>query len=611
MTATFTQAQNVSVTNISFLQNLLNGGVPGSGVPLVIQIVVTCTPAPTTPPPPAGGTGGTGGGTTALTPAQQRSNLNKSAADLILGGSRSYVGGSRAAFLLTGKQETLEEELEREAREVVALDGKIQFFKDNRKTYSTPAFSPHLTSEEEDEAERRFDLKETARLEKLYAELTKFVSLKRRDEISQRRKEIKKKRAELRKKKERLEAEREHVKRSLKSFERNYQIGLDGLKKSDQSTAEKIKILNEKNKIAQPEFKSYRQYIKNLDEKLEEIDKSEKAFIDELFELNEEEGKVHSVRDEVQGVFVPAGFPARTGPISDPRALRLTRKGDKAASFVVDLKQAMVSPAAGHVPVLPQNIDIWFAGKVSILEDGSSANRSGYVGNVSFGAARKISDKIALAVELTARSGQVDINQLQSNTDFKGVGLALSAAFAITEKVIFSISGSYERGSFDTSLAGATGSFNSDDFGANASLSGTFQSGEYVLQPGLAVTYSSTKLSSYTDSTAVFVPGQTTKNGNFNSSLTISRTFDGGERLVSWQPYATGRLNYAFNKERNLAISPTLIVNDSRFNGEIGGGAQFNFPGDIKASIGVTYFGLFGQGANAINFGVNLTVPLN
>ena len=103
-------------------------------------------------------------------------------------------------------------------------------------------------------------------------------------------------------------------------------------------------------------------------------------------------------------------------------------------------------------------------------DDDTAAGRSGNKANVSLGVAKKLSDTFAIAGEVTARFGEFNINQLLSSTDFSSLGMTLSGAFALNEQSTFSFSGFYEHGWFDTSLAGATGSYDVDRYGFSASL---------------------------------------------------------------------------------------------------------------------------------------------
>ncbi len=91
----------------------------------------------------------------------------------------------------------------------------------------------------------------------------------------------------------------------------------------------------------------------------------------------------------------------------------------------------------------------------------------------------------------------------------------------------------------------------------------------------------------------------------------MSRVLEGGELLVNWQPFVTARLHHDFRKEDGFAIAPNLVINDSNTNGEVGGGAMFRFEGGTSVSLAATYYGLFGRGANAVNVGANVGIPLN
>lgn len=342
--------------------------------------------------------------------------------------------------------------------------------------------------------------------------------------------------------------------------------------------------------------------------------KTETQIADLQREIKKLETSVVSVRNDVQGVIAPVS--ARVVNKSnfgsgDPSFFQLARHGDQAGSFFADIGKLLISPTAGPAPSPLADFDMWISGKVSILDDGSGAGRDGHSSTINVGAAMKLTDQFAVSAEVLGRFGELDVNQAQSKTDLSGAGVSVSGVFALTEQVRLSLTGFYEHGWFDTSVAGATGDYEADRLGVSAGVSGTFDASGFVLQPAVSVLYSSTDIGGYTDSNAVVVPGQTIELGTMNAGLTISRPLPGEGGLTSWQPYVTARVHHDFRKENNFTIGPNLIVNDSNTNGEIGGGATFRFNGGANASLGATYYGLFGKGANAINIGLSLGIPLN
>jgi Autotransporter beta-domain len=301
---------------------------------------------------------------------------------------------------------------------------------------------------------------------------------------------------------------------------------------------------------------------------------------------------------------------ANVRSITNSDVFRLSGNSNS-AEFNLDLLLAFADSPAGEPGQSRNDLDIWLTGKVDILGDSSAANRDGYLGNISFGIAKRIRENLAIAAEITGRVGELNVNASQSTTDVTAGGFVLSAVTAITPRIQAGVSGAYERRHFESNFAGATGSYNSDTFTYSGFLDGLFHVGKMVLQPSLSIAYSHTNIGGYTDSNSIVVRSQSTEYGQAETGLAVSRVIPGRGRLYYWQPYINGRLNFAFEQISNFLLNPNILVRDGRYSGSVGAGAQLQFTNGLTGTISASQQGAFGTGINVTSFAARLAIPLN
>ncbi|MEM6460483.1 MAG: autotransporter outer membrane beta-barrel domain-containing protein [Pseudomonadota bacterium] len=250
------------------------------------------------------------------------------------------------------------------------------------------------------------------------------------------------------------------------------------------------------------------------------------------------------------------------------------------------------------------------SGNVSFLDDSSSADRDGHVGQISLTAARRLTPRFALSGSLTVRRGEYNIDTVQSSNDYVGFAASASGAYRLNRNLSLFGGASIERGNFDTTLSTTTGSYDATAAALVAGIEGVYGANGFVLQPQAMLSYVYYDLEGYTDSAGTVVPGQNDGTGLFNAALTVSRPLPGDGSLTSWLPYATARFLYNF-EDTGPVVLPLASFDDGQTFATIGVGAMFRFDNGGEAGLGLSYTDALDGDLGAFTVGALLTLPLN
>ncbi|MEM7215236.1 MAG: autotransporter domain-containing protein [Pseudomonadota bacterium] len=247
-------------------------------------------------------------------------------------------------------------------------------------------------------------------------------------------------------------------------------------------------------------------------------------------------------------------------------------------------------------------------GVSGLFDSGAVTDRESITFNAALGAAVQMDPLTRFSLTATFKTGEARDDALNAELDGETYGVSLSLARQVTENIALNLAAGYRYGDNDLNIAGVTSSFTADIFSASASLSSSFLFEDYTVSPNLSINASHTERSGYTDSAGTVVPENSFSNVNASLGASISKTFTGSGRIVSYTPTVGVNAGYQFRNEDfqliNGAVAPSF-----GFGGSVNSGVSINL--ENGASFGVNGgYGLFQEG-NTWTASGTLSIPLN
>ncbi len=223
----------------------------------------------------------------------------------------------------------------------------------------------------------------------------------------------------------------------------------------------------------------------------------------------------------------------------------------------------------------------WISGDISILSDGSVANREGYNARIAIGTAWRLSQRMAAVAEINAIDGRYDIGATSSNNDYQGIGATAGLGYNLSQDLSGQFIAFYNHAWVDTTLGADTGSYTADIFGITANLQGSFNSENIQFTPKIGVGYVWNSIGGFTDSSGTVVPGSHNSSGNISASLRAERDYIGSDlgldNIVSWTPFSQIGFIHNFSQQNTFTFGPGVTVVDSNTSGNIRIGSDIIF----------------------------------
>ncbi|QGX96759.1 autotransporter outer membrane beta-barrel domain-containing protein (plasmid) [Roseovarius faecimaris] len=140
-----------------------------------------------------------------------------------------------------------------------------------------------------------------------------------------------------------------------------------------------------------------------------------------------------------------------------------------------------------------------------------------------------------------------------------------------------------------------TDEFSTERWMAMAGITGEFQQGNWMIQPGASLSYFEEKQFSYVDSVGVVIPSQVVSLGQIKIGPTVSGQFQTRDGM-DYMPYVSLDAIYNFGDTKGVTVTnPDTAVTDG-WRGRVQAGVDFRLRNGASVSLGGSYDGI-GRGS--------------
>jgi len=231
---------------------------------------------------------------------------------------------------------------------------------------------------------------------------------------------------------------------------------------------------------------------------------------------------------------------------------------------------------------------VWIQGGYSSLDNGQTgASADGDIINTLVGFDYKLNDRLVIGVAGMYETIDIDTGTLsgRGNLSNDGFGIAPYLGFQLTDQWNASLSGAYSWLSYDAKRSNnsISGSFDATRWLLNASLDGSYASGNFRLLPQVGVLYLEEKQDGYRDSSGAL---------NESNTIKLGRLYAGGKvgyAFGTFMPYVKLIGEYDFEHPDAVAIGNGTFTNADDFGGKIGLGVNFFSAGPLSGNVEGSY----------------------
>lgn len=227
----------------------------------------------------------------------------------------------------------------------------------------------------------------------------------------------------------------------------------------------------------------------------------------------------------------------------------------------------------------------WISGRYSEFDDDArNADRDGEHWWITSGLNYQMNENTSVGAFTRVRRGEVDSNALNASleSDFFGGGVYLSTR---TSSGLRLLTGAlYEGGDNDATIAGATGSYDSEQLTLEAQLDKRFNMGRHWVAPGVKLLYAKLDRDAYTDSAGAAIAGNTITLGRLSFGPAIGTTIQRGDTSI--RPFARINGIWDFENENAFALSTGTTISsgaDTAIN--LGGGLEVQYASGFAIKI--------------------------
>jgi len=244
------------------------------------------------------------------------------------------------------------------------------------------------------------------------------------------------------------------------------------------------------------------------------------------------------------------------------------------------------------------NVALWMRGNANGWgNNASGASARGGAGSVQAGAQVLLHEGTTLGAFANVRHSTARIASLNQKISLDALGggayvsRALASRFRATALVF------YEAGANDYTTALARAAFDSTRLGIGGRFSGTWRYANWTLTPSLAAVYQTVRRDAFTDSSATFMPSQTSRTGDLTGGVTMAYA---GLRpafplAATITPYLTLASVWQFTGPSSFNPAAGVIVNaNSALSATIAGGLNMAFHNGAGLDLALNLGGLGG-----------------
>jgi len=284
-------------------------------------------------------------------------------------------------------------------------------------------------------------------------------------------------------------------------------------------------------------------------------------------------------------------------------AARDAQGPNKGFNFRMDLQQMLANGAkddalglgAGRSKAGGQAYDspfnAWVSGRyVDFDDDQRTADRDGHLWWLTVGSSYALSETSKIGAFGRYREGQVDSTALQADLESQFYGGGLFAILGLPMDSRLLVSGLYEHGDSDITIAGAKGDFDSDQWTFEARIDKRFQLNRYWVEPRVNLLYTNEDNDNFTDSAGNAIQGQELELGRLTYGPTIGTTIAGSGAVASVSPQAHIRGIWDFQNDGSFTTSTGAVFSTSETGLNLGGGLDVTLVNGLLVTFGGDWF---------------------
>lgn len=231
-----------------------------------------------------------------------------------------------------------------------------------------------------------------------------------------------------------------------------------------------------------------------------------------------------------------------------------------------------------------------FSGRyVDFDDDQVNADRSGHLWYVTSALGYRLSEDTTVGVFTRYRQGEVDSVALNSSLDATLWGGGVYLATTLGGGMRFIGAALYEVGDSDSTIAGATGSFDSETVTLEASLDRRITFGPNWIEPQLQLLYNSQDNDGFTDSLGNRIDGSTQELGRVSFGPRIGTSW-GGNGTAQILPFAKIQGLWDFVHEDDVTVSTGAVQQTGETAVTLGGGVDVVLVSGVALRLAGDWF---------------------
>jgi hypothetical protein len=243
------------------------------------------------------------------------------------------------------------------------------------------------------------------------------------------------------------------------------------------------------------------------------------------------------------------------------------------------------------------NTQLWARGAFSRL--GGAGDRDGRTSNLMLGFVHRLENNVNVGGFVSFLNGHTTQATPATRLETKGFGFGAYTKFDLGRDLRGGLSVFHERSDNDTTIAGATGSYDRRYSTIDAEISRTFDTAGWTLTPSARIGYVMSDRDGYTDSTGTVVAGRKDSYTSASAALGFSRGVEAqfGARSLDMTIFGTLAIDYWDIKDRVLTTGQKFAAGGT--SGRVSLGTNFDFTNGDSFSVELGKSGL-GTDTNAV-----------
>jgi len=223
--------------------------------------------------------------------------------------------------------------------------------------------------------------------------------------------------------------------------------------------------------------------------------------------------------------------------------------------------------------------------------DLNTADRDGHLWWMTLGTSYALSDDTKIGAFGRYREGEVGSTALQADLKSQFIGGGLFAIFGLPMDSRLLMSGLYEHGDSDITIAGDQGDFDSDQWTFEARADKRFELNQYWIEPRVNLLYTNQDNDSFIDSAGNAIQGQELELGRLTYGPTLGMTLqDNGQLIATISPQAHIRGIWDFQNDGSFTTSTGAVYSTSETGLNLGGGLDIVLANGLLLTAGGDWF---------------------